>query len=175
MRASASASVSADASVTARAGSTAKAWRCLWLAALLLVFAPRPCVAQLCTVTTQGVSFGTYDPLVAAPLDGLGSVGYQCLLGLFGGTITIDLGPGSSTNIMARTMMFVSQPLPYNLYTDAARLHVWGNGTIGDNVTRNIPGSILTSGSVPVYGRVPAQQSVSAGLYIDTIVVTIIF
>jgi spore coat protein U-like protein len=150
-------------------------WRSLWLAAALLVFAPRPCAAQLCTVSTLGVSFGTYDPLAVAPLDGLGSVGYDCLLPLFGGTITINLGPGSSADITARTMKLLTQPLSYNLYTDAARLHVWGNGTIGSNVTRSIPAGILTSGSVPVYGRVTARQSVSAGLYLDAIVVTIIF
>jgi spore coat protein U-like protein len=150
-------------------------WRSLGLAAALLLFATRPCAAQLCTVTTLGVSFGTYDPLASAPLDGLGSVGYECLLPLFGGTITINLGPGSSTNIMARTVKLVSQSLQYNLYTDAARLHVWGNGTTGDNITRSIPAGILTTGSVPVYGRVTAGQSVSAGLYLDTIVVTIIY
>lgn len=149
--------------------------RCAWLAALLFVIAPRPCAAQLCTVSTLGVSFGTYDGLASAPLDGLGSVTYDCLLPLFGGSITINLGAGSSSNINARTMKLLTQSLHYNLYTDAARLTIWGNGTTGANVTRSIPAGILTSATVPVYGRVTAGQSVSAGLYTDAIVVTVIF
>jgi spore coat protein U-like protein len=142
---------------------------------IAIVCTPRLCAAQLCTVTTTGVSFGSYDGLSATPLDGLGSVRYECLLPVFGGNIVINIAGGSSNNIMARTMKLLTQSLNYNLYTNAARTTVWGNGTTGANVTRSIPAGLLTSESVSVYGRVPAGQGVPSGLYIDTVTVTVIY
>lgn len=143
--------------------------------ATAMSLAPKPAAAQLCTVTTVAVSFGNYDGLSPTPVDGLGSVGYQCLLPLFGGNITINLAAGSSNDITARTMKLLTQSLGYNLYTNAARTTVWGNGTTGANITRSIPAGILTSDSVPVYGRIPVGQSVPAGLYLDTITITVIY
>jgi spore coat protein U-like protein len=67
-----------------------------------------------------------------------------------------------------------SDLLNYNLFTDAARSAVWGDGTQGTStlsskVQRNKPW-VAT-----VYGRIPAGQNVPVGLYSDTLTVTIIW
>lgn len=154
---------------------TMRVWRVLLFVAIAYLGAPKPASAQLCTVTTVPMAFGTYNGLSTTPVDGLGYVSYECLLPLVGGNIVINLAAGSSNNINARTMKLLTQALGYNLYTNAARTTVWGNGTTGANITRSIPAGILTSESVPVYGRIPAGQGVPSGAYLDTVTVTIIY
>jgi len=72
-------------------------------------------------------------------------------------------------------MLKGSEALNYNLYLDAARTIIWGDGTAGTqtyfikNPTNN------QDVTVPVYGRVPTGQSVSKGTYSNTITVTINF
>ena len=64
--------------------------------------------------------------------------------------------------------------MDYNLFTDAAHLTIWGDGT---------PGTILVAGIAPnntnvihtVYGRIPGNQNLFAGAYTDTITVTITY
>jgi len=66
-----------------------------------------------------------------------------------------------------------SNTLEYNLYTDAGRTTVWGDGT-ASSVTAAGTGSGAQQ-SLTVYGRIPASQSVPAGSYSDTVTATINF
>ncbi len=61
--------------------------------------------------------------------------------------------------------------LPYNLYTDASYNLVWGDKSAGTAV---VGGSAATA-SHTVYGRIPRKQNVGAGVYADTVVVTVSF
>ena len=56
----------------------------------------------------------------------------------------------------------------YNLYTDATRTAVWGDGVGASNVS-----ATGTSVDLPIYGRIPARQTVPAKGYTDAITVTI--
>jgi spore coat protein U-like protein len=80
---------------------------------------------------------------------------------------TIDLGPGTGS-FEQRTMIGGESALDYNLYTDASRMIVWGDGVSGANVSAS-----GTNVSVPVYGRIPARQIVEARPYGDSVTITI--
>ena len=70
-----------------------------------------------------------------------------------------------------------TESLSYNLYADAARTTVWGDGIGAASVTIN-PGSVTAGDRTlvrAIYGRIPAQQAVGFGTYNDTIMVTLTF
>lgn len=136
---------------------------------LLFLFAPASSEAQ-CSVSSSGVAFGTYDVLLTPPDDTTGTVSFSCLLLLLP---RITLSTGSSLSFAPRTMKKGAEALSYNLYLDAARSSVWGDGTAGTSYYQ--PLLALLGGTVTVYGRIPAKQNVSAGNYTDTVVVTLLF
>ena len=128
--------------------------------------------AVKCSVTTVGVAFGVYDVFSSAPLLSAGSVSVRCV-GLGTGTeqVSISLSTGGSGSFNPRTLSQGSERLNYNLYLDPGYTQIWGNGTGGTlkhvSVSNNRPAVI------PIFGRIPPGQDVSAGTYSDTIVVTI--
>jgi spore coat protein U-like protein len=64
----------------------------------------------------------------------------------------------------------------YNLYLDAARSTVWGDGTAGTSTARlSVLALVLAAGAMPVYGRMPPKQDLRVGSYSDGIVATISF
>lgn len=130
-----------------------------------------------CTVTATGVSFGTYDPLSPSSDDASGSVRVRCTLLLaLNGSFTVDLSTGSSGSYAGRTMRNGATVLPYNLYTNAARTQIWGNGTGSSaRVTRTFAGLLVVDRTIPVYGRILPRQNVRSGPYSDTIVVTVTY
>lgn len=129
-----------------------------------------------CTASATAVNFGNYDPTSASSNNSTGSIRVTCTLLLaLGGSYTIDLSPGSGSYAL-RTMKQGASSLSYNLYTDNARSQVWGNGTGGSvRVTNNFTALLSVDQTTTVYARVPAQQNVRAGLYSDTIVVTVTY
>ena len=68
-------------------------------------------------------------------------------------------------------MVKASEPLVYNLFRDAARTAVWGDGSPGTEheIVANPPNK--TPLALTIFGRIPAAQDVSAGAYADTVVV----
>jgi spore coat protein U-like protein len=83
------------------------------------------------------------------------------------------LSTGSSGSYAARTLRSGAFELPYNLYLDAARTQVWGDGSAGTFTDSPNPGNVTRT--IPVYGRIPPLQDAAAGTYSDTIVVTFVF
>ncbi len=126
-----------------------------------------------CTITAVGVSFGTYDVFSGSPLDSTGSVTYNCISVL--GTITINLSRGGAPTFTPRQMFRSSETLNYNLYLNAARTTIWGDGTSGTSHYGPVTPPLLTNVTVTIYGRIPGGQDVSAGTYSDTVVATINF
>ena len=123
---------------------------------------------QLNSVPT--IAFGTLNPL--ADNDIQGDIVWVCTSGT---NTVIQLNGGGSGNILARTMAGPS-PLPYQLYTDAGRSQIFGDGTTGNDV--GVAGTgYATPDNVTVYGRVAQAdaQSATNGNYNDTVVVTIVF
>ena len=156
------------------------------LAALLVaalafgITAPPPahaCTLCSCSATTTNANFGTYDPTAAAPADTAGTVTINCtgLVALLG-SVEVAASAGSSGNVVQRTMRQGVNSLNYNLYVDPARSIVFGNGTAGSQtITRPLNGLLIFGQSVSFYGRVPARQWASAGVYNDSIVITVTY
>lgn len=151
------------------------------VAAVVLSLAASPAAASVaaCTAGATAVAFGVYDPTSGAPVPSTGSVTVSCLLILgppltMAYTIALSAGSGSYA---ARAMHFGAPALAYNLYTTAGYGAVWGDGTGGsslqsDSYPLNAGGAIK---NYTIYGRIPASQSIPAGVYTDTIVITVAY
>jgi spore coat protein U-like protein len=143
------------------------------LAAALLL-APVPAFAE-CTISVTSVAFGAYTTTSSTPLDGTGTVRLDCR---HNDDPVVTIATGSSGTYAARRMVNGTSQLQYNLYTTAARLTVWGNGTGG---TASVVPPITQSSGLrriresAIYGRIPAAQNVRAGSYTDTMFVTVSF
>ncbi len=65
--------------------------------------------------------------------------------------------------------------LTYNLYRNAGRTNIWGDGTGGTSVYTRANPPNDSNVNLTIYGRIPAQQDVSAGNYSDTVSAVINF
>ena len=156
------------------------------LGSLGLLAAPTAARAALdCSVATSGVAFGIYDQTSTTPDDSTGSIDVTCWYTGPGGAdqanYSVTLSTGSSGTYAPRLLKAGASLLNYNLFRDAGRSQVWGNGTAGSTiVTGNIKvgpgaGNNTRTANHPMYGRIPALQDPDAGNYSDTIVVTLSF
>jgi spore coat protein U-like protein len=155
------------------------------VAVLMLLWAGSAVGGASCSVVATGVNFGAYDISLAAPNDSIGDVTVTCSYVPPGAATAVNIAASLSTGVSGsyspRQMGFGPARLNYNLYLDAARSSIWGNGLSGTGIAtgelRVGPGigNGTRSAQFPVYGRVPAQQVVGMGSYSDTIVVTVTF
>lgn len=131
--------------------------------------------AGSCAISTvTGLAFGGYDVFDSAPVDSTATITYECTGVVSGDTVRIDLSTGGSGTFAPRALSAGAESLSYNIYLDAARTAVWGDGTSGTSSYGPLePAEGQTS--VTAYGRIPARQDVAAGSYSDSIVVTIVF
>lgn len=128
-------------------------------------FSVRAEVVADCQITAQDLNFGNYSS--DANLTGATPLTLRCTPG---SAATISLDGGSSGNPQARAMEGPDS-LTYQLFKDAARqdpidtldpaFQLSGSENTGAVVTYQ------------VYGEVPSGQAVSAGSYVDTILVTV--
>lgn len=106
---------------------------------------------------------------------GTGSVQVQCTngtayqIGLNAGT-----NPSAPGDVNTRRMKTGTEFVSYQLYQDSARTTVWGNttGAGGNVVSKTADGTVQ---STQVFGRVPPQVTPSAGVYTDTVTVTVTY
>lgn len=138
----------------------------------MLMLSPRAeALLAICTTSSTGVAFGSYNPVSASPVFASGTVTVTCSgLGLLV-SYRILMSGGGSGNVASRRMSAGARVLPYNIFTSSAYTTIW------DNVT-GVSGSFLislgnNSFSHPVYGRILAQQPASAGSYTDSVVITV--
>jgi len=123
-------------------------------------------VAAICTVSAGTLGFGTYSGAVLNATAGItvncsNGAGYQ-----------VGLDDGANPSGTARRMAGPGTArLSYQLFRDSARTLAWGDGSaLGARVGGTGSGS---NQSLTVYGRIPAGQSVAAGSYTDSVVVTV--
>ena len=126
-------------------------------------------VVNNCLVNAQTIDFGSYGVLNSA-VDATGQVAVTCTPGT-NYTIGLDGGLSNGTPT-ARKMMKGAEAITYGLYQDFPRSRPWGNTTGSDTVAGTGAG---TTQNYPVYARVPAQTTPSAGLYTDKVVVTVTY
>jgi spore coat protein U domain-containing protein, fimbrial subunit CupE1/2/3/6 len=157
-----------------------------WLVLFLLLGLSSMANAQSCSVNSTSVAFGAYDPIgSSSPLDGSGQIAVDCNPNNV--MFTATLSTGGSGSYTPRRMASGANTLQYNLYLDAARTNIFGDGSGGTQAATCITG-ITAYGCIgsnpsgqgrratlPFYGRIPAGQDVEAGLYSDTIQVIVVF
>lgn len=147
---------------------------------LLLTVVALPCHATLCTLSASAMAFGNYDTILVSPNDTTGIVQVSCtpaaaepLTTAY--TLTIA-GTGASGDSI-RSLSFDAYRLYYQVYSDAARSIVWGNGSgSGAGVASSVTS---TASLVPAlrnhtaYARMPGLQKVRPGAYMGSLMVTI--
>jgi spore coat protein U-like protein len=144
-------------------------------ALFLLLLACGTSQAVNCRITVTPLDFGVYNPGATAPLDITGNLDVRC--NGSAGSFILTLSPGGSGTYFPRQLASAPYAMQYNLYVDAARSLVWGDGTGGTSLNS---GSKPTTGppvnlSFPIYGRIFPAQSVGPGLYTDSLLVTAVF
>jgi spore coat protein U-like protein len=147
----------------------------LW-AALLVTLSPGfSAQAANCRLTVTPLAFGLYDPGATAPLDVTGQLDVRCTGSP--GSFLVTISTGVSASYATRHMLFGPYRLEYNLYVDAARSQIWGDGTGGTSVNSgNKPrAGQPVSFSFPIYARIFPRQNIGEGLYTDTLLVTSVF
>jgi spore coat protein U-like protein len=141
------------------------------VACLLAAFAGSSSAA--CSVSLSSANFGTYDVFDPLPRDTTATLNIFCTTTTR--NVLISAGPSSGSGTVApRNMRGIGgERLAYNLYVDASRTQVFGNGTSGalpvviDRITRRSPQQRV------IYGRIPAGQDVARGNYGDTVTITV--
>jgi spore coat protein U-like protein len=131
-----------------------------------------------CSVGVGPVAFGMYQRGTPAATAGQGAIGLQCPNLAGATTVTISLGPGLyGPSVAARAMGAGASRLAYGLYTDAARTTIWGDGSAASATVSDVlaAGVGPVNRVYPVYGRLPAGQSVPPGSYADSLLVTVSF
>lgn len=143
---------------------------CLALVAGALLIAPRPALAQSCSVSTDPIAFGVYDVFSSVSLASTGSLTVRCL---YPTSVAVWLGKGGAPTNNPRQMSSGLTRLNYNLYVDANHTAIWGDPNPNHvDVTLSWWWWPTT---LTVYGLIPAGQDVPAGSYADTVTVTVNF
>ena len=147
-------------------------WMRLLLAVGLLLTLSLAEAQMNCMVRTRALNFGTYNGGTLPPVDVTGRVRVRCN-GMPFTPYTILMGPGGSGDATNRALFNATNQLLYNLFTDPARTIIWGDGTGGTGVVTGLPPP--RNQRFDIYGRVFGSQNVPAGVYGDTIDVTVLF
>ncbi|MEO1016773.1 MAG: spore coat U domain-containing protein [Pseudomonadota bacterium] len=120
-----------------------------------------------CSLVTGSLDFGQYVSGQNEDLDVEGEISFaNC-----SGTLVFDLDGGGAGNVSQRQMASGAERLNYQIFRNPTRNANWGQGN--DALTLELFSS--QSGSVPVYGRIPGGQAISAGVYTDTVNITLTF
>lgn len=145
--------------------------------AILLACSSSPAYAllQSCSVSATALSFGPYDPTSATPRDSTGTVTVTCTVFGLSASWDILLSTGSSGSFAPRRLFSGGNSLQYNVYTNAGRTQVWGDGTGGTAKVSDSQFILLGTNqfSYTTYGRIPALQDRAPGTYTDSITVTV--
>jgi spore coat protein U-like protein len=120
-----------------------------------------------CAIAAQGMVFGAYDVFNSQSLDGASGISVSCDVAV---AYTVAMSPGGGSYAL-RAMTYGPHVLNYNLFVDAARTAVWGDGSAGTSVASGN----ATSANHTVYGRIPARQNAYIGAYSDSIIVTVAY
>ncbi len=153
--------------------------RMICLAALAIVEVagcslPSLAIPECAINSIVGVNFGSYDVFSIAPTDSTGNITYRCS-NMGQSMIAIDISRGNSSSYLPRQMYQGSETFDYNLFLDAAKTVVWGDGSSDTSHYGPVNPPENADVTVQIYGRIPARQNVKAGNYIDTVTVTVNF
>jgi spore coat protein U-like protein len=130
----------------------------------------RVVVQPSCTVSGATLDFGTYTSGQTTALTGFTQIAYS---NCPAGQLRFQLDGGTNGTATARKLGNGGGGalLNYGIFRDSARTQNFGQAGDSRLVTLTAAGS----GNISVYGRIPAGQSVAAGTYTDTVVITLDF
>lgn len=128
-------------------------------------------LAQDCNVNVTPMSFGHMEPADGVAVDSVANISITCnsptpFL------VRLDVGQNSA-NIFSRILRLVGgeADLRYNLFVDASRTNIWGDGTAGSSTFSGLSNNV--GKNLPVYGRIYGGQSPPPGSYVDSITVVV--
>jgi spore coat protein U-like protein len=133
-------------------------------------FQMRPLLGS-CRATISGFSFGAFSAITQTGRLAQSFVTFNCPSVV----AEIDLSSGASGGFEARSMTSHTDgraSIAYNIYLDAARTIVFGDGGAGSSAY--VPGSGVSQGSFPIYAEIAlGQANLAASDYSDTLSITI--
>jgi len=148
--------------------------------AMALALVAAPARATLCLVATTPVAFGLYDTLLSGNNETTGQITVTCTPGIgdpLTTPYTVTLAGSGTGGDTVRSIAMGANRLYYQVYKDAARSVVWGNGGGSGS---GVAGSTVSAASlVPAlrvhtaYARMPANQRVPAGIYAGSLLVSV--
>jgi spore coat protein U-like protein len=136
-------------------------------------------IQKNCTiVSSPTLDFGNVDPTLTTDIDVSVSLVNRCTKGT---SFTIALDDGLTGAFTGRKMESAganTDQLSYNLYTDAARTTVFGDGTGATSTASGTGAGMVGAGNdqtTVIYGRLTQGEDVSADNYSDTVAITITY
>lgn len=141
---------------------------------LALVAGPLQAAFECSVVGVSAVAFPGYDVFRVPPTDAQGSVTYFCK-GVGQNTLTIDLSTGGAGQFNPRQMRSAGEVLSYNLFLDAGRGTIWGDGGAGTGRYGPFRPPNNSPVVVPIFGRIPPGQNAAPGEYSDSVLLTLVF
>lgn len=141
------------------------------LALLMLVLAPSA-QAATCTMSATDLAFGQYRSGSSDDVDATSTVTLECVDD--GSSVAVNysiaISAGGSGDPANRTM---GGALNYNVFSDAPRTAVWGNGGGASIVSGSIPSPGTGIATHTAYGTIFAGQAPPPGIYADSLTITI--
>lgn len=128
-----------------------------------------------CNVTGSTLTFGgSIDPLqTPGPVDASTSLNVTCTKTTpYSVALSAGTNAGNASAFGSRAMKSGNNSLPYQLYLDAGRTQVWGDGNSSGVYAGTGTGS---QQNLTVYGRLPSLNGIVPGNYSDTVTVTITY
>jgi spore coat protein U-like protein len=147
---------------------------------LLCCLARGATAASVCStvsVSATSIAFGNYSAGSMLPAESDGTINVTCSQS--GNrelpSFSAALSAGVSGNFNPRQMSGGGANLSYNIYSDSSYSAIWGDGTSGTSTQSYSQSSGQTALTFTAYGRIPVAQFVAAGVYTDSITVTITY
>lgn len=133
-------------------------------------------VVSSCNVSGALLNFGNnIDPLSASlPVDASSTLTVVCT-NTTPYSVALDAGTnaGGGANFSNRAMKSGANVLNYQLYLNAGRTSIWGDGSSGTQTSTGT--GTGSSQSLSIYGRLPSLTGTIPGTYTDTVTVTITY
>lgn len=126
-------------------------------------------VVSSCTVAAAPLTFASYNPTQSTATTSSTSLTLTCTPGVTY-HVGLDAGGGSGATTSVRVMSLSTAKLNYQLCQDSGCTTNWGNTNPTDTVNGTASTLVTT---IPVYGQIAASQGVAAGVYTDTVNITV--